>query len=313
MSDPLSLLREYIINKHPVSHDDQSIVIGELRFPRSTVTAYKQDRGRGDPYPLEALYFLVQKPHLAGAAKYRPYGDECKKAGFSRVLLADQKDVLAYLTGKTETSQYLVSVDELASLAIPSAGAADVPSGLAMHLFHSTEYGCSKWFMAVLCRNTNEPSSFAQRALRKRWGRSMLARCPQLTSTTLRSRPPKSSLARNSTADRSLQSMRVSLSGVGCSAFCARSELSVPRAPAGKTPEGRKIAESKDIEATSNAFVRGDAAVTRAIAERERNLNTRQSCLQVTRAPPDPPRVWAPLQEARRVRLVRGEGRGVST
>jgi hypothetical protein len=58
--------------------------------------------------------------------------------------------------------------------------------------------------------------------------------------------------------------------------------------------------------------VRGDAAVTRAIAERERNLNTRQSCLQVTRAPPDPPRVWAPLQEARRVRLVRGEGRGVS-
>lgn len=128
MSDPLSLLREYIINKQPVSHDEQSIIIGELRFPRSTVTAYKQDRGRGDPYPLEALYFLVQKPHLAGAAKTRPYNDECRKASFSKVLLADQKDVLAYLTGKTETSQYLVSIDELAVLAVPAAPS-DAPSG----------------------------------------------------------------------------------------------------------------------------------------------------------------------------------------
>mmetsp|Transcript_32722 Transcript_32722/g.77566 ORF Transcript_32722/g.77566 Transcript_32722/m.77566 type:complete len:488 (+) Transcript_32722:114-1577(+) len=127
MSDPLSLLREYIINKQPVSHDEQSIIIGELRFPRSTVTAYKQDRGRGDPYPLEALYFLVQKPHLAGAAKTRPYNDECRKASFSKVLLADQKDVLAYLTGKTETSQYLVSIDELAVLAVPAAPS-DAPS-----------------------------------------------------------------------------------------------------------------------------------------------------------------------------------------
>jgi hypothetical protein len=38
---------------------------------------------------------------------------------FARVLLADQKDVLAYLTGKQETSQYLASVEELTTLAVP--------------------------------------------------------------------------------------------------------------------------------------------------------------------------------------------------
>lgn len=75
-----------------------------------------QDRGRGDPYPLESLFFLLQNPSLAGAAKTRAYNDECKKKNFGRVLLVDQKDVLAYLTGKTDTSQYLVSIDELASI-----------------------------------------------------------------------------------------------------------------------------------------------------------------------------------------------------
>jgi hypothetical protein len=120
MSDPLSLLREHFIQKQPMSHDDHNIFIGDLRFPRSTVTAYKQDRGRGDPYKLEALYFLLQKPHLAGAANTRAYNDETKSAGFPKVLLADQKDVLAYLQGKTETSQYLISIDELSAISAPT-------------------------------------------------------------------------------------------------------------------------------------------------------------------------------------------------
>eukprot|EP00291_Cryptomonas_curvata_P014789 CAMPEP_0172155730 /NCGR_PEP_ID=MMETSP1050-20130122/2791_1 /TAXON_ID=233186 /ORGANISM="Cryptomonas curvata, Strain CCAP979/52" /LENGTH=224 /DNA_ID=CAMNT_0012824667 /DNA_START=155 /DNA_END=825 /DNA_ORIENTATION=- len=103
-----------------MTHDDHNISIGDLRFPRTTVTAYKQDRGRGDPYTLEALYFLLQKPHLAGAANTRAYNDESRTAGFPKVLLADQKDVLAYLQGKTETSQYLISIDELAAIAAPT-------------------------------------------------------------------------------------------------------------------------------------------------------------------------------------------------
>ena len=168
MSDPLSLLREHSINKRPISHDATHITIGDLKFPRNTLTAYKQDRGepaiprgakrcaltpcrhrhailhasgsaltactvptpwharplragRGDPYPLEALYYLLQKPHLAGAAKTRQYAEDCKSNNFQRVLLADQKDVLAYLQGKQETSQYLVSVEELTSLAAPTS------------------------------------------------------------------------------------------------------------------------------------------------------------------------------------------------
>ena len=121
MSDPLSLLREHIINKKPVSHDDTHIITGDLKFPRNVLTAYKQDRGRGDPYSLEAIYYLLQKPHLAGAAKTRLYAEECKVHNFQRVLLADQKDVLAYMTGKQETSQYLVSVEELTAIAVPQS------------------------------------------------------------------------------------------------------------------------------------------------------------------------------------------------
>ena len=45
MSDPLSLLREQFINKKPVSHDATHIFIGDLKFSRNVLTAYKQDRG----------------------------------------------------------------------------------------------------------------------------------------------------------------------------------------------------------------------------------------------------------------------------
>jgi hypothetical protein len=45
MSDPLSLLREQFINKKPVTHDATHIFIGDLKFQRGILTAYKQDRG----------------------------------------------------------------------------------------------------------------------------------------------------------------------------------------------------------------------------------------------------------------------------
>mmetsp|Transcript_49101 Transcript_49101/g.71996 ORF Transcript_49101/g.71996 Transcript_49101/m.71996 type:complete len:520 (-) Transcript_49101:75-1634(-) len=130
MSDPLSLLREQFVNKKPLAHDDTHITIGDLKFPRSILTTYKQDRGRGAPYPLDALYYLLQKPHLAGATKTRAYKEECKLHNFQSVLIADQKDVLAYLTGKQETSQYLVSVEELTTI-VPQPSEAPVTAKAA--------------------------------------------------------------------------------------------------------------------------------------------------------------------------------------
>ena len=115
MYDPLDLLREYWISNKPMHHDEHHIFIGELKFPRQTMTTYKQDRGRGDTYPLEAMYFLLQRQHLAGAANATAYDKESRQAGFTKVLLADHKDVIAYLTGKAETSSYLISIDELAA------------------------------------------------------------------------------------------------------------------------------------------------------------------------------------------------------
>ncbi|EKX50197.1 hypothetical protein GUITHDRAFT_104010 [Guillardia theta CCMP2712] len=117
MSDPLSILREHIIQKKSISHDENTVFLGDLKFPRSTTTKYKQDRGRGDPYTLEALYFLHLKQHLAGATNARAYNEESSKLGFAKVLLADQRDALAYLTGKQETSENLVSAEDISSIA----------------------------------------------------------------------------------------------------------------------------------------------------------------------------------------------------
>lgn len=50
---------------------------------------------------------------------------------FARVLMADQKDVLAYLTGKQDTSQYLASVEDLTNIAVPQAQEAPAPAKAA--------------------------------------------------------------------------------------------------------------------------------------------------------------------------------------
>jgi hypothetical protein len=50
---------------------------------------------------------------------------------FARVLMADQKDVLAYLTGKQETSQYLASVEDLTNIAVPQTQEAPAPAKAA--------------------------------------------------------------------------------------------------------------------------------------------------------------------------------------
>ena len=66
MSDPLSLLREHSINKRPISHDATHITIGDLKFPRNTLTAYKQDRGEPSrAAPHAALYH-----HALTAVRY---------------------------------------------------------------------------------------------------------------------------------------------------------------------------------------------------------------------------------------------------
>ena len=45
--------------------------------------------------------------------------------------MADQKDVLAYLTGKQETSQYLASVEDLTNIAVPQTQEAPAPAKAA--------------------------------------------------------------------------------------------------------------------------------------------------------------------------------------
>jgi len=52
---------------------------------------------------------------------------------FQSVLIADQKDVLAYLTGKQETSQYLVSVEELTTIVVPQPS--EAPGSFCKHSF----------------------------------------------------------------------------------------------------------------------------------------------------------------------------------
>ena len=74
MSDPLSLLREHSINKRPISHDATHITIGDLKFPRNTLTAYKQDRGE-PAIPRHTLRFDTMPSPPCDIARIRQCAD----------------------------------------------------------------------------------------------------------------------------------------------------------------------------------------------------------------------------------------------
>jgi parafibromin len=104
--DPLSVLRTFITNNEldQVVESGSSINFGgRFSFENAVPTAYRSGQGKGEFYDLQTLLFYVKNME-------RNYGDYLKAAkdkGLAQVKLLDRKDLVEYLTGKRETSDYI--------------------------------------------------------------------------------------------------------------------------------------------------------------------------------------------------------------
>ncbi|KAI8129190.1 hypothetical protein FF38_13099 [Lucilia cuprina] len=118
MADPLSLLRQYNINKRDIIERDGQIIFGEFSWPKNVKTNYlKYGSGKkGTPreyYTLECLLYLLKNVMLQHAVYVR----QCAAEDIPAVNRPDRKELLAYLNGETTTG---ASIDKSAPLEIPT-------------------------------------------------------------------------------------------------------------------------------------------------------------------------------------------------
>ncbi|XP_055375162.1 parafibromin [Condylostylus longicornis] len=118
MADPLSLLRQYNINKKEIVERENQIIFGEFSWPKNVKTNYlKYGSGKkGAPreyYTLECLLYLLKNIHL----QHSVYVRQCAAEDIPAVNRPDRKELLAYLNGETSTC---ASIDKSAPFEIPT-------------------------------------------------------------------------------------------------------------------------------------------------------------------------------------------------
>ncbi|EEB15219.1 parafibromin, putative [Pediculus humanus corporis] len=118
MADPLSLLRQYNVNKKEIIERDGQIIFGEFSWPKNVKTNYLiwgsgKDGAPKEYYTLECLLFILKNVQLTHAVYVRQAAAELIPA----VRRPDRKDLLTYLNGETSTS---ASIDKSAPLEIPT-------------------------------------------------------------------------------------------------------------------------------------------------------------------------------------------------
>ncbi|KAG5678367.1 hypothetical protein PVAND_008049 [Polypedilum vanderplanki] len=118
MADPLSLLRQYNINKKEIIERDGQIIFGEFAWPKNVKTNYlKYGSGKkGEPkeyYTLECLLYILKNVGINHAVYIRQAAAE----DIPVVNRPDRKDLLAYLNGETNTC---ASIDKSAPLELPT-------------------------------------------------------------------------------------------------------------------------------------------------------------------------------------------------
>lgn len=118
MADPLSFLRQYNVNKKPISEKNNQIIFGEYSWPKTVKTNYLvwgsgKDGTPKEYYTLECLLFLLKNVQLSHPVYVRQAAAE----NIPVVRRPDRKELLAYLNGETSTS---ASIDKSAPIEIPS-------------------------------------------------------------------------------------------------------------------------------------------------------------------------------------------------
>ncbi|XP_014242740.1 parafibromin [Cimex lectularius] len=118
MADPLSILRQYNVNKKEIIERDNNIIFGEFSWPKAVKTNYLvygsgKDGAAKEYYTLECLLFLLKNVQLSHSV----YVKQATTENISVVRRPDRRDLLAYLNGETVTS---VNIDKSAPLEIPT-------------------------------------------------------------------------------------------------------------------------------------------------------------------------------------------------
>ncbi|KAJ2946481.1 hypothetical protein O0L34_g12530 [Tuta absoluta] len=118
MADPLSLLRQYNVNKKEIIERDNQIIFGEFSWPKNVKTNYLiwgsgKEGNVKEYYTLECLLFILKNIHLT----HPVYVRQAAAANIPAVRRPDRKELLAYLNGETATC---ASIDKSAPLEIPT-------------------------------------------------------------------------------------------------------------------------------------------------------------------------------------------------
>ncbi|KAJ8962059.1 hypothetical protein NQ314_005842 [Rhamnusium bicolor] len=118
MADPLSLLRQYNVNKKEIIERDGQIIFGEFSWPKNVKTNYLmygsgKDGTTKEYYTLECLLFILKNVSLTHPVYVRQAAAE----NIPVVRRPDRKELLAYLNGETASCP---AIDKSAPLEIPT-------------------------------------------------------------------------------------------------------------------------------------------------------------------------------------------------
>ncbi|CAG9575725.1 unnamed protein product [Danaus chrysippus] len=118
MADPLSLLRQYNVNKKEIVERDNQVIFGEFSWPKNVKTNYimwgsGKEGSDKEYYTLECLLYILKNITLP----HPMYVKQAAAANIPPVRRPDRKDLLAYLNGETATC---TSIDKSAPLEIPT-------------------------------------------------------------------------------------------------------------------------------------------------------------------------------------------------
>jgi len=118
MGDPLSLLRQFNVNRKEIITKGDNVIFGEYSWPKTVKTNYliygsDKDGAGKDYYTLECLLFMLKNVQLSHPVYVRQAASE----NISVVRRPDRKELLAYLNGDSNTA---AAVDKTAPIEMPT-------------------------------------------------------------------------------------------------------------------------------------------------------------------------------------------------
>lgn len=127
MADPLSLLRQFNMQRKTIVERDNHIIFGEFSWPKTVKTNYViwgtgKDGTAKDYYTLECLLYLLRNITL----QHPVYVRQAASEDIPIVRRPDRKDLLGYLKGEVATA---AAIDRSAPLEMPTQvkrGAEDI-------------------------------------------------------------------------------------------------------------------------------------------------------------------------------------------